>query len=170
MLEFNFPEWAFVIVNLAVLILILRVILWKRVGRVLDERQARIEKAIGDAEAIENEKATLEAKRTAHIDELNQKTASQMQEARVRAGREYDRIVAEADEKARAILSSAQAQGIRELEGVQRAARSEVVAVALELTGALLGTKMSGEVNAQLVETFLTQRFGSGQSVGKETS
>ena len=161
MLDFYLPEWAFVIINLVVLTLIMRAILWKRVGKILDDRQSKITQSVQEAEAILVERTALDSERTAHIEEMDKRTAKQMQDARVSAGREYDRIVSDAEEKARAIIDAAQTQAERERDGMLRTARSEVVAAALELTGALLGAHITAETNAKLVESFLEQRFGA---------
>jgi len=164
MFDFYFPEWFFTALNLVILTAVLTKVLWKPVGKILDARQTKITQALEDAEAIRIEKQAMDGRRTALAEELDKKTASQMQEARVRAGREYDRIVAEAEDKARTILSQAQTQAERERDGILRAAKSEVVSAALELTGALLGAQMTGEKNAQLIETILTRRLETAQT------
>ncbi|MDR3207921.1 MAG: ATP synthase F0 subunit B [Oscillospiraceae bacterium] len=161
MFDFYFPEWVFVIFNLLVLTVVLSKVLWKPVGKILDARQAKTAQALVDAEAIRVEMSEMDERRAALASELNKKIAEQMQEARVRAGREFDRIVLEAETKARGIVTSAEAQARREREGILRTARAEVVAATIEATSALLGANMSAEKNEQLVEGFLNRRFGA---------
>ena len=159
---FNFyiPEWFFVAFSLLVLVFVLRKILWKPVNKILDERQEKITTALKDADDIEAEKRGMDVRRAELEAEMNNYTAEQMKDARVRAGKEYDRIVAEAEEKSRAILLSARTQAEREREGIFREARSELVAAALEAAGALLGARMDEEANERLIESVLFRKGG----------
>lgn len=162
LLEFNIPEWFFVALSLLILVFALTKLFWNPVNKILDERRDKVAKALANAEAIEAEKRQMDERRLALDVDLDRHTAEQMKEARVRAGREYDRIVAEAEDKARAILTSAQAQTRRERDAMLREARAEIVSAALAAAGALLETRMDGAQNERLVEAFLA---GSGERV-----
>ena len=160
-LNFNIPEWFWVAFNLLVLILILKRILWKRVNSVLEERQEMADKTMQDAEETERLKAEMEQLRLKLDEELEAKTASKMQEARTRAGMEFDRIVAEAEAKAAIIVSAAKTKAQQERDALLVEVKGQVAATAVEAAGILIRANMDSERNKRLVEDFLS---GGGKS------
>lgn len=158
LLSFYIPEWFFVALSLVILVLVLWRLFWKPVGRMMDERQKRVEQAMADAEAVSAEKQRMEAYRADFQTDMDRKTAEMMQEARVRAGKEYDRIVAEADERARSIVSAAEVRAQRERDALATEAKAEIKAAALAVAAALLEANLSPEQNDRLMEAALAQR------------
>ena len=154
---FNFyiPEWIFVAVNLLILTGILYKLLWKRVFDIIDKRQKVISQSVADAEAITVERAALSEESTAREAELEKRTLALMYDARVRAGREYDRIVSEARERSQAIIVASEAQARYEYEATLRAAKSEIISAALGAAGALIYQNMDAKSNGQFIENYL---------------
>jgi F-type H+-transporting ATPase subunit b len=156
---FNFyiPEWFFVALNLLILIFALKRILWDRVRKVLDERQAVVAKAMQDSEEA--------AKRKSEIDELHAKleadmgalTVALMKEARTNAGKEYDRIVAEAEAKSAMIISAAKTKAQQEHNSILLDVKGQVASTAVEAVGMLLRENMDNARNARLLEDFLSE-------------
>lgn len=155
LLNFYVPEWIFVAVNLIILTLVLRAILWKRVNRVLEERRALMEKGLQDAAEAKAAVERLDAERIALEDEMHRQTAEQMKQARTRAGHEYDRIVREAEEKANKLISAAHAQSEQQKTAMMMTAKSEIANAALDMVGALLEANMDSEQNRRLIESYL---------------
>ena len=158
LLDFYIPEWFWVAFNLLVLIVVLRKILWKRVGKILDERQAAADKAEQDAEEAAGLRAEMERFRAEFDEEMDAKTAEMMQEARTRAGQEYDRIIADAEAKAGLIVSAAKTKALQERDNVVAELRNQVASTAVEATGMLLRANMDNERNKRLLEDFLSER------------
>ena len=158
LLNFNIPEWIWVAFNLLVLIVVLRQILWKRVGKVLDERQEIAVKADQDAEEAARLRLEMEHLRTLLDMEMDSKTAEMMKEARTRAGHEYDRIVAEAETKAGLIVSAAKTKALQERDAVLADMRRQVSSTAVEAAGILLRANIDTERNKRLLEDFLAER------------
>ena len=161
LLDFNIPEWIWVAFNLVVLIVVLQRILWKRVGKILDLRQAAAVKAGQDAEETARLKAEMEQLRINLDEEMDVKTAEMMQAARTRAGREYDRIVSEAEAKANLIISAAKTKAQHEHETMQAELKKQVAAAALEATGMLLRANMDNDRNKVLLEDFLSKEVSA---------
>ena len=157
LLTFNIPEWIWVAFNLLVLIIVLRQILWKRVFKVLDARQEMAAKTVQDAEDAKSLKAEMEQLRASLDAELDAKTVAQMQEARTRAGKEYDRIVSEAEAKASLIVSAATAKARQERDAILVEARGQVASTAMEAVGVLLHANIDSERNRRLIEDFLSE-------------
>ena len=161
LLDFNIPEWIWVAFNLVVLIVVLRAILWKRVGKILDARQEMAVKAGQDAEETARLRAEMEQLRATLDEELDAKTAEMMQEARTRAGREYDRIVNEAETKADLIISAAKTKALQEHDSMLADMRKQVASTALEATGMLLHANMDSDRNKLLLEDFLSREVSA---------
>jgi len=155
-LNFYVPDWFWVAFNLLVLILVLRKILWKRVFGVLEERQGAVAKTMQDAEEAERLKAEMEQLRLKLDDDLETITAQKMQEARTRAGKEFDRIVAEAETKAAKIVSAAKTKALQERAALLVEVKGQVAATAVEAAGLLLRANMDSERNKKLLEDFLS--------------
>lgn len=158
LLDFYIPEWFFVALSLIILVLVMKKVLWSRVNAVLDERRQKIEDALEEAKSIAAERTEMDARRTDLETELDRLTAHQMKGARVRAGKEYDKIIADAEEKAKGILTSARTQGERERERLLREAQSEMVSAALMAAGSLLEERMDNDANERFVESVLFRK------------
>lgn len=156
--EFNIPEWIFVALSLLILIFFLQKFLWKPVGDILEKRQANVIKAQRDAEAVKADMLALESVHTEMENDLEKMSVEKMKDARVRAGREYDRIIAEAESKAHAIVNSAHAQAERERENMLVTAREDIITASLAIAGTLLETTMDSEQNRRLVHELLLRK------------
>jgi len=157
-LDFYIPEWFWVAFNLLVLILVLKKILWDRVGRILEERRETVLKTEQDAEEARTLKAEIEQLRAELDEDLKSQTAGMMQEARKSAGTEYDRIIAEAESKAALIVSAAHTKARQEQGAIMTEIKEHVAATAVEAAGILLRANMDNEKNKRLLEEFLSER------------
>jgi len=157
LLSFYIPEWFWVAFNLLVLILVLRKILWKRVSRVLEERQETVVKTAQDAQDAERLRTEMEQLRAGLNKELDAKTAEMMQQARTHAGKEFDRIIAEAEAKAAIIVSAAKVKAQQERDTMLVEVKEQVAATAVEAVGILLRANIDSERNKRLLEDFLTK-------------
>jgi len=153
--DFHIPDFVFVIISMIFLTFVLTKLLWKPLNKVLDERQAKIARGIADAEEAALEKQGLSSLRAKFEADMEQDTVSQMKDARVRAGHEYDRIVADAESKAHAILDAAKTQAEQDHDNMLSAAQREIIASALAAASALLKENMDSERNTRLIESFL---------------
>jgi F-type H+-transporting ATPase subunit b len=143
---------------LIILVVVLKKVLWNPVNKVLDARQSKVSQALEHAETVDIEFREIDSRRAALEAELEQKTLEQMKDARVRAGKEYDRIITQAESKARAIVAGAHEQTVRERDGILSSARAEVIAAALAATGVLLDANINSEANEHIIEKFLSRK------------
>lgn len=151
----------FWVVTQAATFLIFLVILWlvafRRIGGVLEERRARIEQGLRDADAarVEREQAaserlaTLAAAReeASEVIARSQRVAEEMRERDMAATRsELERL----RDQATADISAEKERALAEV-------RSEVADLALAAAGRVVGETMNQERERRLVEEFLTQ-------------
>ena len=158
LLNFYIPEWFFVALNLLILYLVLKVILWKPINRVLDAREELAAKTARDAEEAERLKAEAELLRERSETDSQARTVELMKDARARAGHEYERIVADAEKKAELLLSASKVRAEREYEVLMAEAKKQVVAVAVDMSGLLLGYDMDSERNKTLLNRYLAEK------------
>ena len=158
LLDFYIPEWFFVALNLLILILALKKFLWKPINRILDDRQDLVIKTGMDAEEASRLRVEMEQLREQMDTDMEQRTLELMKEARGHAGREYDRIVADAEKKAELILSAAKVKAQQEQERILAEARKSISAVAIEAAGFLVRTGMDTEHNDRIVEAYLAEK------------
>jgi F-type H+-transporting ATPase subunit b len=155
LLDFYIPEWFFVALNLVVLTLVLRKLLWKPVTGLLDARREKIARSLQIAEETARQAEEMEARRAQQEDQMEQFTRDKMKEARERAGREYDRIVAEAGKKAAVIITGAEARAKQEQEHMFHESQERMMDMILEVTAALIEKKMDSEENRALIKAIL---------------
>lgn len=158
LLQFNFPEWFFVALNLLILVLILKRIFWKPVTKILEDRQAMAAQTAQDAEEAERIRAEMEQLRTRAEADAEALTAQLLTEARSRAGREYDRIVSEAESRAEMIVATAKVKAKQEQERTIVEVKKQITAAALEAAGILIRENIDSERNNRLVEAYLSER------------
>ena len=157
-LEFYIPEWFFVALSLVILVVVLRRFFWNPLLRILDTRKERIEQAERDALEVAAQKDGLEKEIAKTATDLEQMKLGKIKEARTLAGQEYDRIVEEAESKARLIIDHAQAQAKQEHGSMLHNATEEILKAALAATGQLLEANMSSERNERLIRAFIAKR------------
>ena len=158
MMDFYFPEWFFVALNLLILIFALQKFLWKPVNKILDERQAKAVKTEQDAEEAARLRVEMEQLRSQMDTDMEQRTVELMKDARSRAGREYDRIVADAEKKSELILAAAKVKADQEESRMALEFKRHITATAVEAAGFLLRSSMDTEQNNRLVEAFLAEK------------
>jgi F-type H+-transporting ATPase subunit b len=155
LLDFYIPEWFFVALNLAVLVAVLRKLLWKPVTQIMESRQEKVAQMLRSADEAEERAKEVEARYARQEAELETMTREKMREARERAGREYDRIVAEAGDKAAIIVAGAEAKARQEQARILRESREQMTDIILRATAALIAEKMDDEANRRLVRAIL---------------
>ena len=156
--DFYIPEWVFVFLNLLILVFALKKLLWGPVNKVLDKRQAIIEKSMEDAQAAAAGKNDLDRRLAVFEGDMDKRSQEMMKEARTRAGVEYDRIVEEAKNKEKQILTAARIQAGQYRESALNAAQAEIIATAVEMACFLMESRMDEAQNELLVASFLERK------------
>jgi F-type H+-transporting ATPase subunit b len=150
--------------NFAVLLVILSLFAFGPVRRMLDERRARIEQGLRDAEQARRDRDSAESERVAALQEARreaneivtraQKVASDTREADIAATREeLDRM----RERATAEIEAEKQRAIADL-------RAEVADLALAAASRVVGEEMNDKRQRRLVDEFLNESSGSSRS------
>ena len=162
--QINLFQVVIAAVNFALFLVLLWVFALKPVAKLLDDRQARIEQGLKDAEQARRDREQAEAERVAALAEARkeandilaraQRLAQETRDADIAATREeLDRM----RERATGEIDAEKQRAIAEL-------RSEVADLALQAAERVVGESMSGERQRRLVKEFLASPDGDGAS------
>lgn len=89
------------ILNLLIIFAIVKIFLIKPIHKILDARQAEIDKQYADAKAAQDSAEELKTKYEASLSGVQAEKEGILNEARGKASNEYDRIVADAQTEAK---------------------------------------------------------------------
>ena len=142
------------VINIIVLFVLLRIILWKPINRFLSGREQRIiakheeaEKTLLDAEALKQEYA-------ANLEGIEAKGRDMMRESEIKATEESEEILLEAREKARNMLDEARERIADEKKRAVDNARREIAELATDMAERILKREVVPGDNMSAVEDF----------------
>jgi F-type H+-transporting ATPase subunit b len=153
--DFYIPEEILVAFSLIVLVLILTRILWKPLMKVIDDRQNGVDDMLQRAEDAKKIIAEMEAQRADHDADMERRLVDKMKEARELAGREHDRIIADAQEKARKFVEASEEKARRAYEQSMSESRGTVIDLALGAASIIMESSMDSVKNRALIEAVL---------------
>ena len=142
------------IINILILFFVSKALLYKPVKKYLDARREREAGALREAEELKK-KAEAERQRYAALtaDSAAIK-AKAVQDAQKKAERKAEEIIAAANEEAETIRQSSRAAAEREREKMLSDAQEQLGALAVELSGKILGREVTDEDNRRIIESF----------------
>jgi F-type H+-transporting ATPase subunit b len=151
------------IVNFFILLVILRLVLYRPVMRMLDQRKERIAQSMKDAERVAAAAQEAEAEKARVIEEARREA----QEVRAQATRDAERIAqdirARAEQEATEIRMKAQEEAEKQAEAALSNANKEIAELAILATEQLLGRELAKKSEQQrFVTEFLEQQKGGG--------
>ena len=150
MLDFQLSTVIFTVLNLLILYVVLRKLLFGRVNRILEERAALVEKELSSAE---RQKAQAEEMRKEYEDQLAQahaQAAKIVDQAKARGEQEYQAILDQAQEDTRRMQEQAR-------EKLMRSARQEVAQLAVLAAAKVTGQALDQDSDRAMAEQFLSE-------------
>lgn len=157
MLKLDDFSFIFIAINLLVLFLILRKVLFKRVTDILDKRAQYIRDTIASAESRENDAA-----------EMKKQYQTQLSKAESEAEVIFQGLIAESERKSQEILSQAKQnaeeiirKALTEIESERnkmlREIKNQAAGLALAAAAKVVEANMDNEMNRQLINSFLNE-------------
>lgn len=143
--------------NLLIIFLILKKLLWKPVTKVMEQRQAMVDKQFADAaeaEAKANEDKAQWAEKLAAADE---EAAARIADADETARRHGDRVIAEAKDKAQGIIRQAEAEAQLERQKATASIRDEIADVSAAVAEKMLEREINAEDHRAMIASFLDE-------------
>ncbi|MEX1019385.1 MAG: F0F1 ATP synthase subunit B [Litorilinea sp.] len=151
------------IVNFFILLVILRLVLYKPVLNMLDQRKERIAQSMKDAERVAAAAQEAEAEKSRIMDEARREA----QEVRAQSTRDAERIAQDirsrAEAEATEIRMKAQEEAEKQAEALLANANKDIADLAILATEQLLGRELAKKSEQQrFVTEFLEQQKGGG--------
>jgi len=145
------------IINITVLFILLRLILWKHVIRFLSERAGRVRSSMDDAEKRRLEAEALHSEYNKKIGAIEERGRVMMRESQQKANDEADKILKDTREKAKEMISDAEARIAEEKVQALEDAQLEVTQLATDMAARILEREVSPEDNTNVVNEFFRE-------------
>ena len=138
-----------------ILLAILRVFLWDRFLKVLDDRRERISSETKAIEAAKSDMERLRATYEGKVSIIEEEARARIQEAINEGRRIADEIKSKAEAQGERILDNAKENIRIELAKAREGLKDEIVDLVIEVAEKVLEEKLSGTEEKKFVEDFL---------------
>ena len=149
----------FTIINLLIWYAIIRILLFKRINRVIDQREQAIQSRYADAQKLQDEAAAEKDKYAASQAQSEAEKTKVMDQAQEDARVEYNHILEEANKKAEQIVENSKKEAVLEKDKIVSKAEQEIRSLILDT--AVKSMQSSGNDSA-LYDEFLTKTGEAG--------
>ncbi len=159
----NLPLLVTQLVTFVVLLLILRVVAYKPIMKMLDERSRRIKESVEQAEAIQKESAETEAELKKRLEESGREGQERISRA-IKAGEEVkERAQADARTEAEALLTRARQEIQQERDEAISEVRRSFADLTVLAAGKVIEKSIDKEQHKKLIDEVLEESSVSKQ-------
>ena len=153
-MDFHPEDVIISLINIVVLFVLLRLILWKHVIRFLAARKERVQSEMDDAEKRRLEAEALHSDYDEKIGAIEERGRDLIRESKQKANEESERILKETHDKAREIITEAEARIAEEKEQALEDSRADITQLATEMAARILEREVSANDNTNVVDEF----------------
>ena len=157
-LLFKIPDFVWTMINLIVLYLVLRKILFKPVTEFMENRTNSIKQQLEDSKNTNEKALQLKEAYEKMIGSVNMDADKILREATIRAQEKYDEIIKQAKADVEVLKANAKEEIERERMETMKNIRNEVVSLALEAASKVVEANMDTEANRKLVDDIITTK------------
>lgn len=147
----------FTVINLLIIYWIVRRFLFKPVHQILAKRQEEIDQQYADAKEAEEKALGLKQQYEESVKGIADEKAAAVSEARVKAGEEYDRIVADAKAEADKLVGDAKRLARHEREKSVKQAQEQIAELVVEAAARVVASGQGPEADRELYNQFLAK-------------
>lgn len=144
-----------IVFNVIVLFVLLRIFLFKPLQKLADKRTALIQGQIEEADAKNKEATELKSQYEASLKGAKEESLQIVNSAKERAQIQYDSIIEKANEDAAHIVQQANKAAESDREQIMREAQNEIAGLALAAASKVLGSTVDESANKKLLDDFL---------------
>ena len=145
------------IVNLIVLYFLLRHFLIQPVMSVINKRQAMVEQSMSNAKASEGQASILKKQYEEKLAASSEEGAKLIEEAKVQAKAQYDRILKDAEVDADRVKSDALQKAEADQEKALREAKAQIAGLVIAAAAKVVGQEANANSNQALYDSFLAE-------------
>ena len=143
-------------VNLLILYLVVNRFLFKKLGAFMDDRSKSISAGIEEGEAAKREAEAFAAHQEEERADMQRERVKIIDDAKLKAGVEYDRIIQKAKSDSERFMNEARAEIERERADMAREVRREAAALAVAAASKIIKADMDSDKNRRLVDEFIS--------------
>lgn len=147
----------FTVINLVIIYVIIRRLLFKPVKNIIAKREAEINKQYEDARVTEDNANALKTQYEQALNGAAEEKAAVISEARVKAGAEYDRIVGDARSAADKLMEDARKEAAKEHEKTIKQAKAQIEELVVAATARVVASGQGEAADRELYNQFLTK-------------
>ncbi len=155
--DINLVGLVFQVINFLLLLYLLNRFLFKPLLARMDERSAKIEKGLEDAETAARDRELARAEREAAVGEARKEAAEMLARANKIAEDTRNEILSDARTEAEKVTQRAREEINAEKEKAMSELRSQVADLALDAAAKLVRSDMNATTQRRLVEEFLAE-------------
>jgi len=145
------------IINIVILTIILRLILWKPVTKFMADRAGRVKDAIDQSERDKTQAKALLAQYEAQLKTATFEADAILRKTREHAEAEAEKIISQSQASAEITLANARKQLEVEHKAALAAFRQEAAALVISAAGRLVGREIKSEDNQQYAAVLLDE-------------
>lgn len=157
MLEFQISTIALTVLNLLILYVILKKLLFGRVNKVLDDRAALIQQTLDEAHGEKQKADELKKEYEDRLAQARTEANGILAQAKTRGEKEYQAILAQAQEDARRTQEQSKARAQAEREEMLRTARREVAQLAVMAASKVTRKTLDADSDRAILDDFLAE-------------
>ena len=151
----NFWTMIFAWINLLIIYLFLRKILFKPVKNMIDSRQKEVDDMYSDAENAKSDAEKMKSDYEEKLEQANEESEEILKRAIRKAQLREEEILKSADEEATRRLERAEEQAELEKKRVLNEIKNEVSDMAIDIASAVIERDVSKEEHKELIDDFI---------------
>ena len=159
-MDFHPADVIISLINIAVLFILLRFILWKHVIRFLSEREKRVSDELENVKSQQLEAEALRAEYDEKIVGLKERGADLLRESQAKACEESEKILKETRDRAQLMVSDAEERIAQEQVQALEKLNLEVAHIATDMAARILERDVSPEDSINVVDDFFRDAQG----------
>lgn len=141
--------------NIGILFVILKYVLYKPVRKYLDEREARYKRRTEDIERREHDSTEKQAQYEELMSCAQEQSDTLVREARSAANRRAEEILADAQKQADELIRQARRQIADEQRAAKFEMREQIVDLAVDMASRILEREVTADDHKRIVDRFL---------------
>ncbi len=152
-------DWSsvFTVINLLILCIIFKFVLFKPLKKMLAEREQAIQGQIDSAEAMKAEAQEIKNRYEESLKNAQTESAQIINEAKDRAQIQYDNIIEKAKVDAQDIVQKANKTAEVEKEQILREAQDELMDLTMVAVSKVIGSSVDVEANKKMLDDFIAE-------------
>lgn len=149
------PTFIWTMLNLVVMYVVLKKLLFKPVMKIMEDRENNIKKKIDDAEQMQNDAKVYKNKYKEQLEGAKKDGDNIVKEAKDAAQKECEHMIEKTKREADKIIQMAKIEIAKERESMIKEIRKQVVDLSILAASKIMEVNLNDETNKQVVRNFL---------------